>query len=72
MSKRMEYSRGKIKVTAVICLLTVQAFSHILFAQNIVGTWHGKLTVPNGSLTIIFHISQAGNGSYVTTLDSPD
>lgn len=68
----MEYSRGRIKATVVICLLAVQAFSHILSAQNIVGTWHGKLTVPNGSLAIVFHIIQTENGSYVTTLDSPD
>lgn len=41
-------------------------------AQDISGTWHGKLTVPTGSLTIVFHINRTGEGIYVTTLDSPD
>lgn len=36
------------------------------------GTWHGKLSIPTDSLTIVFHISQTGQGTYVTTLDSPD
>lgn len=40
-------------------------------AQDITGTWNGKLTLPNGVLTIVFHISADGNG-YKTTLDSPD
>lgn len=40
-------------------------------AQDITGTWNGKLTLPNGALTIVFHISADGTG-YKTTLDSPD
>lgn len=40
-------------------------------AQDITGTWNGKLNLPNGTLTIVFHISADGNG-YKTTLDSPD
>lgn len=40
-------------------------------AQDITGTWNGKLTLPNGALTIVFHITTDGNG-YKTILDSPD
>ena len=42
-----------------------------LFAQNITGTWSGKLKLPNGALTIVFHIDSTGQ-EYKTTLDSPD
>lgn len=41
-------------------------------AQSIAGTWHGKLTIPTGSLTLVFHINRTGENSYLTTLDSPD
>jgi pimeloyl-ACP methyl ester carboxylesterase len=36
------------------------------------GTWQGTLTVPGGSLRLVFHFSSAGDGSYAGTLDSPD
>lgn len=68
----MEYSKSKIKVVAVTGLLTGLLFSSSISAQDISGTWHGKLTVPTGSLTIVFHINQTEQGTYVTTLDSPD
>lgn len=59
-------------VTLITGLLVGTFFSFPASAQNIVGTWHGKLYVPTGSLTIVFHISQTDQGTYVTTLDSPD
>lgn len=59
-------------VIAVTGLLTGLFFSSSISAQDIAGTWHGKLTVPTGSLTIVFHINQTEQGAYVTTLDSPD
>ena len=59
-------------VIAVTRLLTGLFFSSSISAQDISGTWHGKLTVPTGSLTIVFHINQTEQGTYVTTLDSPD
>lgn len=43
-----------------------------LHAQNISGTWHGKLEIPTGSLTILLHINQNEDGTYETTLDSPN
>ena len=42
-----------------------------LLAQDITGTWSGKLKLPNGALTIVFHINNIGQ-EYKTTLDSPD
>ena len=57
---------------ALVFLLAGLALSSSLSAQDISGTWHGKLSLPTGSLTIVFHISQTEQGAYVTTLDSPD
>lgn len=59
-------------MTALVLLLAGLALSSSLSAQDISGTWHGKLSLPTGSLTIVFHISQTEQGGYVTTLDSPD
>ena len=58
--------------TIITGLFTGLFLSSSASAQDISGTWHGKLTVPTGSLTIVFHINQAAQGTYVTTLDSPD
>lgn len=40
-------------------------------AQDITGSWNGKLSLPNGQLTLVFNISRDGE-SYQTTFDSPD
>ncbi len=42
-----------------------------LFGQEIPGTWTGKLSTPNGAITVNFNISATDNG-YTSTLDSPD
>jgi pimeloyl-ACP methyl ester carboxylesterase len=56
------------------------AFSISLFAQNeaeagkedmIPGTYVGKLTAPNGLITLVVNIMDA-EGTYTATLDSPD
>ena len=41
------------------------------YSQDITGQWNGKLVLPNGSLSIVFHITKVGEG-YSTVLDSPD
>ena len=56
----------------LVLLLAGLALSSSLSAQDISGAWHGKLSLPTGSLTIVFHISQTEQDVYVTTLDSPD
>ena len=56
----------------LVFLLAGLALSSSLSAQDISGAWHGKLSIPTGSLTIVFHISQTEQDVYVTTLDSPD
>ena len=66
-----------IKAARIVTLITGLVVAGVFFsspvsAQDISGTWHGKLSIPTGSLTIVFHISQTGQGTYVTTLDSPD
>lgn len=65
-----------VEVTRIVMLitglLTGMFLSSSVSAQGISGTWHGKLSIPTGSLTIVFHISQTEQGGYVTTLDSPD
>ena len=65
-----------VKATYIVIFITGLLagvfFSSSVSAQDISGTWHGKLSIPTGSLTIVFHISQMEQGAYVTTLDSPD
>ena len=65
-----------VKATRIIIFITGLLagvfFSSSVSAQDISGTWHGKLSIPTGSLTIVFHISQTKQGAYVATLDSPD
>lgn len=56
----------------LVFLLAGLALSSSLSAQDISGAWHGKLSLPTGSLTIVFHISQTEQDVYVTTLDSPN
>lgn len=65
-----------VKATYIVIFITGLLagvfFSSSVSAQDISGTWHGKLSLPTGSLTIVFHISQTEQGAYATTLDSPD
>ena len=68
----MRTTTFKTKIAAVAMLLTGLTLSSSLLAQDISGTWHGKLSLPTGSLTIVFHIKHTEQGTYVTTLDSPD
>lgn len=60
------------RTIAIIGLLIGLAFPSLLSAQDIAGTWHGKLTLPTGSLTIVFHINRTDQGTYTATMDSPD
>lgn len=69
----MKRFRNLFKVIFVISFFIGLAVPSFLSAQDISGTWHGKLTLPAGSsLTIVFHINRADQGGYITTLDSPD
>ena len=54
-------------VTVITGLLTGLSLSSSASAQDISGTWHGKLTVPTGSLTLVFHINQTGGHLYNDT-----
>jgi hypothetical protein len=54
-------------VTAMLMVVAVCT----LQAQQIEGTWNGKLTVPQGELRVSFHITSA-DGVYTSTMDSPD
>jgi hypothetical protein len=38
----------------------------------VLGTWEGKMVLPEGSLRILFHISRKQDGSILATMDSPD
>lgn len=56
------------RITLLTCLSLIAVWAT---AQDITGTWNGKLSLPNGALTIVFHITTDGSG-YKTILDSPD
>ncbi|WP_125039713.1 hypothetical protein [Bacteroides faecalis] len=62
----MKYSN--FHFITIIGLLLGLLFPSFLCAQDITGIWYGKLTLPNGSLTIVFHINHTEHGNYVTTL----
>ena len=65
----MKIVKASCIVIFITGLLAGVFFSSSVSAQDISGTWHGKLSIPTGSLTIVFHISQTEQGAYVTTLD---
>ena len=53
-----------VKATYIVILFITGLLAGVFFsssvsAQDISGTWHGKLSIPTGSLTIVFHISQS-------------
>lgn len=55
-----------------LILLVLFLCSPYVWAQDIAGSWNGKLVLPNGtSLTLVFHITQTNQG-YASTFDSPD
>lgn len=62
----------QIKIIATLGLLLAFAHPVFLAAQDIVGTWHGKIQLPNVTLTLVFHINRTEDGKYTTTCDSPD
>ena len=46
-------------------------FTTALFAQDITGSWEGKLQIQNTKLRIVFHIERT-DGGYESKMDSPD
>lgn len=57
------------KIIAVISLV----FASVLFvsAQNITGSWLGRLAIQGSQLRLVFNLSQSGDG-YAAMMDSPD
>ena len=68
----MQHSIYKFSLVILVGILSGFGFPTVLSAQDIVGTWQGKLTLPTGSLTLVFHINGTPDGKYTTTCDSPD
>ena len=57
----------KIIISMVFVLSAFMANS-----QNITGKWNGSLNLHGKQLRIAFNISKTSNGSYKSTMDSPD
>ena len=56
-----------------VILIAILLFNNAFAAENIIGTWQGKLVVsPETELKIQFIISQGDDGSYTVVLNSPD
>lgn len=68
----MKQSVSRFNLTMIVGILLGCSLPNLLSAQNIAGTWQGKLVLPAGSLTLIFHIAHTAEGAYVTSCDSPD
>ena len=65
-----------VRRASLALVLALIATSASLFAQDApspVGDWEGVLSPqPGVELTVVFHITQADDGTYAATLDSPD
>ncbi len=56
-----------------VILVSILLFNSATAAENITGTWQGKLVVsPEAKLKIQFIVSQDADGSYAVILNSPD
>lgn len=51
--------------------LTILAYTILIQSQDLTGTWNGALEVSGMQLRIVFHVSE-DNGTYTSTMDSPD
>jgi hypothetical protein len=58
-------------MTRIITILLLILAVCTLQAQQIEGSWTGKLSIPQGELRVNFHITSA-DGVYTSTMDSPD
>lgn len=56
-------------ITTIV--FTVFSFVSSLFAQEIAGDWYGQLDIQGTKLRINFHVVN-NDGTYTTTMDSPD
>ena len=54
-----------------LIVVTMLLITIAVFAQDITGTWNGKLVTPGGDLRVDFNITVTEDG-YTSTLDSPD
>jgi uncharacterized protein len=66
---------GKMKrnFTMAITAGLILILCALAYAEpSIEGIWLGGLTVPGGTLRVVFNISKGADGNLVTTLDSPD
>src|ERR1700761_2562096 len=67
--------RTNARMFAVLSTLLVAGllFAHRVSAQELAGTWQGKLQVdPKTALTIQFTFARKPDGSYSAVLNSPD
>ena len=63
----------RLMIKLLIILVITFLFNNATAAENITGTWQGKLVIaPETELTIQFMISQETDGSYTAVLNSPD
>ncbi len=60
-------------IVYLVLLMSVLMMNNVMAADNIIGTWQGKLVpAPGSELIIQFKITQNADGSYAVVLDSPD
>jgi pimeloyl-ACP methyl ester carboxylesterase len=65
----------RIALTMVFALLELSGVTLAVAlppSGALTGAWQGTLTVPGGSLRIVFHFAPRAEGGYTATLDSPD
>jgi hypothetical protein len=65
----------QIRRASLALLLAVATTAGTLMAQDApspVGDWEGVVATGAQELTVVFHVTQAEDGAYAATLDSPD
>jgi pimeloyl-ACP methyl ester carboxylesterase len=61
-----------IALLAVISSLAMTQENQKAPEQLLTGSWQGTLSVPGGSLRVVFNFKEKAEGGYTATLDSPD
>ncbi len=64
-------NKNKISVFKFIFLFSL-LIKTLTYAQDLSGTWQGRLIFTGGDLRIVFHFNRDSTGAFTGTTDSPD
>lgn len=70
--KKNNQSKAIRCIHSALLVICVLFFPLQVDAQNLLGSWNGKLNVGAQSLTVAFNLTKDASGTDVCTMDSPD